>query len=507
MQEDLLPFEMPVNFTSIIKVIGVGGGGSNAVNHMYRQGINGVDFVVTNTDAQALQDSPVPVKIQLGATLTEGLGAGNQPDRGREAAIESIEIVKKEIGEKTKMIFITAGMGGGTGTGAAPIIAQATKEMGILTVGIVTIPFRYEGPKRLNQAIEGIKEMSKHVDSLLVINNEKLREMYGDFEASKALAKADEVLTVAAKGIAEIITKRGHVNVDFADVKTVMKESGIALMGTGIADGDDRARTAVEAALISPLLDSNDIQGARNILLNISSGTKEATMDEISFINEYVQMATGNENNADLIWGSSLDENLGDSISVTVIATGFATHDINEIYLNQEAKRNNKDIKINLQNEEAKNESYTEAENEIPFEIEGTEVNPKADVDYINISDNQNDENEKKENFDEGIYIKEDDSGLISEQKKKVAVSVNSSAGKKNRENGLLSANKTEYDLADYQTKVTELEDVPAYLRKKVELDLDKSYENENVSKYTISTKGDDVYVSENNKFLHEKPD
>ncbi len=334
--DDLLPFELPTNKSAMIKVLGVGGGGSNAVNHMYNLGIEGVDFIISNTDYQALRGSVVPVKIQLGATLTKGLGAGNKPDKGREAAIESIEDIKREISSDTKMIFITAGMGGGTGTGAAPIISEAAKELGILTIGIVTLPFRYEGRKRLQQAVEGISEMRKHVDSLLIVNNEKLREMYGDFEARKAFGKADDILSIAARGIAEIITKEGHINVDFADVSTVMTNSGIALMGSGHASGDNRAEVAVKAALNSPLLDNNDINGANDILLNITSGKKEATMDEIGFINEYVQEAAGN--NADLIWGSSTDESLGDNLSVTVIATGFGEEDISEIYANMPEK-------------------------------------------------------------------------------------------------------------------------------------------------------------------------
>ncbi len=233
--EDLLPFDLPANFSSIIKVLGVGGGGSNAVNHMYRQGIKGVDFIVANTDIQALAKSPVNTKIQLGKTLTQGLGAGNQPERGRESAIENIEDIKSALGSETKMVFITAGMGGGTGTGGAPVIAEAAKDMGILTVGIVTIPFRYEGRKRIKSAIEGITKMERHVDALLIINNEKIREIYGNLGGREALGKADEVLTVAAKGIAEIITVEGHINVDFADVREIMRDMGLAIMGTGTA--------------------------------------------------------------------------------------------------------------------------------------------------------------------------------------------------------------------------------------------------------------------------------
>jgi cell division protein FtsZ len=329
MTNEIINFELPEKSGSIIKVIGVGGGGGNAVNHMFHQGIRDVDFMVCNTDSQALANSPVPYKVQLGSSLTEGRGAGNKPEVGREAAIENIEDVKKILKDNTKMVFITAGMGGGTGTGGAPVIAQAARELGILTVGIVTIPFRNEGRRRVKQAIEGIAAMEEHVDSLLVINNERIREMYGDFKISDAFAKADNILTTAAKGIAEIITVPGYINVDFADVETVMRDSGVALMGSGTASGEDRAIRAVEEALNSPLLNNNDINGARNILLNITSGVEEITMDEIGQITDFVQNKAGYD--ADLIWGNGVDENLGDEICVTVIATGFSTSSIPEM--------------------------------------------------------------------------------------------------------------------------------------------------------------------------------
>ena len=322
--------------SSIIKVIGVGGGGSNAVNHMYKQGIQDVDFVVCNTDSQALVDSTVDTRIQLGATLTEGLGAGNQPEQGKQAAIESLEEITEFLDDGTKMVFITAGMGGGTGTGAAPVIANAAKELGILTIGIVTIPFKFEGKRRITQAIDGISELKNNVDSILVIDNEKLREIYGNLPLGDAFENADNVLTVAAKGIAEIITVTGHINVDFADVQTVMKDSGVAIMGTGTASGDDRALTAIQEALTSPLLNSNDIKGAKNILLNISSGSIEVTMDEVGEISDFVQERAGLT--ADLILGSNVDESLGDNISVTVIATGFSSNDIPEMRKNIQEK-------------------------------------------------------------------------------------------------------------------------------------------------------------------------
>ncbi|WP_461632679.1 cell division protein FtsZ [Labilibaculum euxinus] len=321
MTEDLIDFSLQENESSIIKVIGVGGGGGNAVNYMYKQGIKDVDFVICNTDAQALETSEIPVKIQLGESLTEGRGAGNKPERGEQSAIENLEDIIEVLADNTKMVFITAGMGGGTGTGAAPVIAKAAKEMGILTVGIVTIPFRFEGRQRLHQAIEGINRLKENVDSLLVINNEKLSEIYGDLKLSTAFSKADDVLATAAKGIAEIITLHGYINVDFEDVKTVMTDSGVAVMGSASAEGEDRAVNAIREALTSPLLNSNDVRGARNILLNISSGQEEVTMDEVGQITDYVQEAVGDS--ASIIWGTGQDLVLGNKVSVTIIATGF----------------------------------------------------------------------------------------------------------------------------------------------------------------------------------------
>ena len=316
-----LVFDMPNARPNLIKVIGVGGAGGNAVNHMFELGIKDVDFLVTNTDYQALEKSRIPLRLQLGPSLTEGRGAGNQPEVGRNAAIETIDEVKQLIGNHTKMVFVTAGMGGGTGTGAAPIIAQACREMGILTVGIVTLPFAFEGKKRLEQANRGLDEMRQHCDTTLVISNDKVRQIYGNLAFDKAFARADDVLATAAKGIAEIITVEGYVNVDYADVKTVLEASGKAVMGSATAEGEGRAMKAVELALSSPLLNDNDITGARSILLNISSGTNQITLDEIGEINDYVQEMAGSD--TDIIWGNCNDETLGESIRVTVIATGF----------------------------------------------------------------------------------------------------------------------------------------------------------------------------------------
>ncbi len=309
--------------SSIIKVIGVGGGGGNAVNHMYRQGITGVDFIICNTDAQALESSPIPNKVQLGASLTEGMGAGSIPEVGKNSAIENIDDVKEMLGNTTKMLFITAGMGGGTGTGASPIIAKAAKELDILTVAIITTPFSFEGKRRKMQADEGLEELKKYVDSYLVISNDRLREIFGNLTLGSAFAQADNILSTAAKGIAEIITVPGYINVDFKDVKTVMRDSGVCIMGSFAAEGENRAHMAVEGALASPLLKDNEIEGARYILLNISSGVREVTMDEVAIITDYIQEKAGLT--ADLIWGNCVDENLGEKISVTIIATGFQT--------------------------------------------------------------------------------------------------------------------------------------------------------------------------------------
>ncbi|MGV3510063.1 MAG: cell division protein FtsZ [Sphingobacteriaceae bacterium] len=320
-----MQFEMLKEKSSIIKVIGVGGGGGNAVNHMYRQGITGVDFIICNTDAQALELSPIPNKVQLGASLTEGMGAGSIPEVGKNSAIENIEDIKLMLGSNTKMLFITAGMGGGTGTGASPIIAKAAKELDILTVGIITTPFSFEGKRRKMQAEDGLEEFKKYVDSYLVISNDRLREIFGNLTLSAAFAQADNILTTAAKGIAEIITIPGYINVDFKDVRTVMNNSGVAIMGSYAAEGENRAHRAVEGALASPLLKDNEIEGARYILLNISSGSKEVSMDEVSIITDYIQQEAGLA--ADLIWGNCVDEALGEKISVTIIATGFQTQE------------------------------------------------------------------------------------------------------------------------------------------------------------------------------------
>ena len=324
MNDDIINFGLEQAVASIIKVIGVGGGGGNAVNHMLEEGIEGVDFTVCNTDSQALLKSQVPVKVQLGVTLTEGRGAGNQPEQGEQAAIENMDDLRLVLEGSTKMLFITAGLGGGTGTGAAPVIARLARELDILTIAVVTIPSPAEGRRRFQQALEGANKLKEYVDSMLVISNEKLHKIYGDLPASMAFRKADDIITTAVKGVAEIITLHGNINIDFADVSTVMGGSGVFLMGTGFAEGEDRAMKAVKAALDSPILDSNDINGTKDILLNIIFGEVEITMGEIGEIIDYLQIAAGQD--ANIIWGNGIDERLGEKISVTIIATGFKTN-------------------------------------------------------------------------------------------------------------------------------------------------------------------------------------
>ena len=331
-----ISFDLPKNQSNVIKVIGVGGGGSNAINHMFKQGIKGVDFIVCNTDSQALENSAVPNKIQLGVNLTEGLGAGANPDVGQQSAIESIADIEKMLDSNTKMVFITAGMGGGTGTGAAPVIAQLAKERDILTVGIVTLPFLFEGKVRHEQALLGINKLRKQVDSLIIINNNKLREVYGNLGFKAGFSKADEVLATASRGIAEVITHHYTQNIDLKDAKTVLSNSGTAIMGSAVASGENRAKEGIMAALDSPLLNDNKITGAKNVLLLIVSGSDEITIDEIGEINDFIQTEAGH--NANIIMGVGEDESLGEAISVTIIATGFDVEQQNEI-VNTEPKK------------------------------------------------------------------------------------------------------------------------------------------------------------------------
>jgi len=479
MAGDIINFDMERAVGSIIQVIGVGGGGGNAVNHMHSQGIKDVDFLICNTDAQALYDSPIGVKVQLGASLTEGRGAGNKPEVGEKAALENIEDVKKAIDPNTKMVFITAGMGGGTGTGAAPIIAKACKEMNLLTVGIVTIPFRNEGRKRICQAINGIHEMESHVDSLLIINNERIREMYGDFKISEAFAMADNVLTTAAKGIAEIITVPGYINVDFADVETVMRRSGVSLMGSACAEGEDRALRAVEEAMNSPLLNNNDIRGAKNILLNITSGENEVTMDEIGQITEYVQNKAGN--GADLIWGNGIDEKLGNKISVTLIVTGYSDSVIPEMNISHKREKVYHTLGEKKTEETKKEMAIVTKEESVVKDFTNTEHQKQRTIEF-EIKEHPIDD------FDE----------LYGSSDKK----------EENKEIGAISVNQDFSGLEE--NEVDEFENIPAYRRKKMNIYLkDKKHKKErNPSRYFLSQDEDDnTILKDNNSYLEDNVD
>jgi cell division protein FtsZ len=478
--DELMHFELPVNKSSIIKVLGVGGGGSNAVNHMFKQGIKDVDFIVCNTDAQALANSPVPIKIQLGASLTEGRGAGNKPVIGRQSAIESLDNLSEILSVNTRMLFITAGMGGGTGTGAAPVIARAARELGILTVAIVTIPFKNEGPRRVNQALEGIAELEKQVDSLLVINNEKIRQIYGDLKLSEAFSRADDVLAVAAKGIAEIITVHGFINVDFADVQTVMTNSGVAILGTGTAVGEDRAIEAIKQALNSPLLNDTDIKGAKNILLNIISGNEEVTMDEIGQIIDYVKDCSGI--NADLIWGNGTESGLGNQISVTVIATGFNAGSIPELYIH---KREIDRIPLT---------DYTVHEND------------EESIFVVKDAPSQ-----KTVNHSPSQRTLEFDLTTVDDDVFKNISRVRRPVDTRKASDRVNTIKRTQEELKELKQgarhsdkEIEELENTPAFKRKQIQIDPQKYSDETKISHYSLSDdENSQVKLSKENPFLH----
>ena len=474
-------FELLKEETPIIKVLGVGGGGSNAVNHMFRQGIVGVDFAICNTDAQAMEISPVPTKIQLGPHLTEGRGAGSKPNMGALACEESIEDVKKYLGDSCKMLFITAGMGGGTGTGAAPIIAKAAQEMDILTVGIVTVPFTFEGRRRSSQAFEGLESLKENVDTIIIISNDKLRAIHGNLSLSGAFSQADDVLTTAAKGIAEIITVPGYVNVDFEDVNTVMRSSGVSIMGTGQAEGENRSRRAVDDAMNSPLLEDNNIQGAEHILLNITSGNKEVTMDEIFEITEFVQEEAGF--GTDLIWGNCYDESLGDAISVTLIATGFDKNGSK----NKMSAPNQKKVVVSLDEDEQPKKDA---------ELRKEEVQPKAPtVEFDNLKENISEINRRRFSGNEPFIKTQQREQEILEQQARI----NSEAQRRER-------------LRNTQVKLTnpgsvgDLENQPAYLRRGVSLDQTPNSAEDPQSRWSV-TDGEKPEIKEDNKFLHDNVD
>lgn len=487
MSEELINFELPVNRSSIIKVIGIGGGGSNAVNHMWEQGIKDVDFVVCNTDAQALSNSPVPVKIQIGASLTEGRGAGNKPEKGKQAAQENLDDITDVLSRNTKMVFLTAGMGGGTGTGAAPVIARAARELGILTVAIVTIPFRFEGQLRIHQAIEGINELRAYVDSLLVINNEKLREIYGDLKLSEAFAKADNVLAIAAKGIAEIITVHGYINVDFADVETVMRDSGVAILGSGSASGEGRALIAIQEALSSPLLNNNTITGAESILLNITSGVDEISMDEVGEITDFVTQSAAK--NALIIWGTGTDESLGERINITIIATGFETNSIPELYVR---KKRSERIKLEDNTNPPVPGRKIPATGE-PFTGTKEHTNIQRTIEF-----------DIKSEINKNILIvqPETDEAEAVQDPKKIAEKV-----KKLKEAHEKIKNKV-YNDQEKKDVIDDLESEPAYVRKKIKLDNVKYSSENNLSKFSLTEDDENnPTLREDNSYLHDNVD
>ncbi|MFY0605803.1 MAG: cell division protein FtsZ [Cyclobacteriaceae bacterium] len=530
MADNMYQFDLPSHHKSIIKVIGVGGGGSNAVNHMYNLGIKDVEFVVCNTDIQALESSPVPNKLQLGVSLTEGLGAGANPEKGKNAALESKDDIREMLSQDTKMVFITAGMGGGTGTGAAPVIAQIAKEMDILTVGIVTAPFMFEGRKKIKAANEGISELKANCDTVLVILNDKLREIFGNLPIREAFGQADNVLTTAAKGIAEIITVPGYVNVDFEDVKTVMKNAGAAVMGSAVTHGENRARRAAEEALNSPLLNNQNVEGADKVLLSIMSGEDaELQMDELADITDYMQEFAGDD--VDVIFGHGIDEELGENIRVTVIATGFGgVQEIKPIERKREAPEpvetsrrvidleSSQQIKLfKSQEEEAsKFEEEEEVEEEPSFQFnflkdeikraveEEDELEDDFEFDlggnYEIVDDEEEEEYlekeepaEAKENQDLFSY-----QGLTAGHPTSKKIELMEQRRKREE---MLEGTKKE-DLANQNFK--DKFDVPAYERKKVTLsDVPHSSEH-NVSRFNLT---EDNQILGNNKFLHDNVD
>lgn len=530
---DTYKFDIPRQAHSIIKVIGVGGGGSNAVTHMYNQGIKDVEFVVCNTDSQALKASSVPNRLNLGINLTQGLGAGANPEIGKNAAIETREEIRDLFGSETKMVFITAGMGGGTGTGAAPVIAKIAKEMDILTVGIVTAPFMFEGKKKTHQAQAGIDELRRCCDTVLVILNDKLREIYGNLTINNAFAQADNVLTTAAKGIAEIITVAGYVNVDFQDVKTVMHNAGAAVMGSAETNGDNRARRAAEEALASPLLDNKDIMGAQNILLSIISGDQaELQMDELTEITEYIQQEAGDH--AEVIFGHGVDPELDDKIRVTVIATGF------DASLKEKAKQS--DISFVMSEEEPNvhdlersqiglfepDNSVNEGDNEItskfieeedslepPDNFPPTPLDNDEEEEYVPVN---KDQSEKDYNFfepqdDDGLFTQRDDDfefitddenddQKIDDKGMMGYVSTKERLERQARERveHLAKGSKSEYSASEFKEKL----DVPAYLRRSVKLENIPHSSEPNISKFKLN---DDNQILGNNKYLHDNVD
>ena len=511
----MIKFDLPKEQSSIIKVLGIGGGGGNAVNHMYHQGIKDVDFMVCNTDAQALEASPIPIKVQLGGALTEGRGAGSIPDVGRDAVMENVDDIGAALEKNTKMLFITAGMGGGTGTGGAPIVAAKAREMDILTVGIVTVPFSFEGRKRRQLAEEGIRELQENVDSLLIVSNDKLRELYGNLKVSEAFSKADDILATAAKGISELITVAGHINVDFEDVKTVMKNSGVAIMGMGVSGGEDRAVKAIEMALSSPLLNDNHIRGAKDILLYIASGEDEIQMDEVSEVTDYIQDEAGST--AEIIWGHGTDETLGDKIAVTVIATGFQSNGLETTAQGEQKEPIVHKLTEDEENQENQTAGQPEAsENE--FELYSREENTKSDPEpnKSSSSDGEPDENgfrlrtksssseEKKAESAVSDYNQQDDSereGESSHEEKQYNDS-EPNFDTEERIKKIRESNKIKT-----QEGLQEAENVPAFVRRKVKLKHKKPSSESEISRYTLTDEDEDTDIQKGNSYLHDNVD
>ncbi len=520
-----MDFEIPKEQPSIIKVIGVGGGGGNAVNHMYNQGIKGVDFIVCNTDLQALDVSPVPHKIQLGPSLTEGRGAGSLPEIGKNAAVENIEEIREYLGKEAKMVFVTAGMGGGTGTGAAPVIAQVAKELGILTVGIVTVPFNFEGRKRRIQAEEGLEAMRSNVDTLLVINNERLREITGNLSIGEAFSQADDIVATAARGIAEVIAVTGAINVDFNDVSTVMRDSGVAIMGSSAAEGENRALKAVEQALESPLLNDNDISGAEYVLLNITYGDQEVLMDEITEITDFIQDAAGST--ADVIFGHAHDPSLGDQLSVTVIATGFASSPLTGFEKAPEKQ-------VTTLNDERKNEikaPLNSPTQQNPWSG-AKEVEDKQDEPFLKKADeptrswNQQEEEQKEMQFDwnanatsEAKEEKEEEkiTRFVLEDDAETAMDLDTNADSKEVLSPEEQQKRSQDRLSriqEYTQKlkkadgIQEFESEPAYVRRNIQLDESIPSKEDKTSRFSVSKDDDgNSSLNGNNSFLHDNVD
>lgn len=520
-----MEFDIPKDQSSIIKVVGVGGGGSNAVTHMYNQGFAGVDFIVCNTDKQALDASSVPCKIQLGASLTDGRGAGTIPEIGMNAAIENIDDIKEILGNNTKMVFVTAGMGGGTGTGAAPVISKAARDLGILTVGIVTVPFNFEGRKRRQQAEQGLNNMRESVDTLLIINNERLREIYGNLTLGNAFAQADEVLSSAAKGIADVISVTGAINVDFNDVNTVMKDSGVAVMGTAVSEGENRAIEAVQSALSSPLLNDNDIEGAKYVLLNITYGNNEVLMDEIADITDYIQDEAGST--ADVVWGHGLDESLGEGLCVTIIATGFKETPVTGFEKAPERKvkmledDTKKEITTPLTKAVAENKYEAPKEEEPYLKFDEDSENETADASTMNwdIQPSMDTENAKSNSEESTTPVKEEEVKryyLEDDMESDASFENNAKAHELTKEEQQKRSEERMSRIRDYTSHLNtaeglnELEKEPAFKRRKIELDDDISSSDDNRSRFEVSEnkdKDNDSSLRNTNSFLHDNVD